>query len=137
MQLQYLIWMADEVVGARDRLLLDIVKSFCTSMYLVLPQDLDGSLFGSLPGAAGGGSTLVGVSPIAGAGRPTYAQGTPVADGPCPFLDDAVSTPGYICVPGWTKSAPGVAVSSQGVWGDPQLLVIESRDKVRSHAASK
>jgi hypothetical protein len=94
-------------------------------------QDLDGSLFGWM--GLGGRSTVVGVAPVAAAARPTYAQGTPIADGPCPFINDPVATPGYTCVPGWSSVAAGTVVPADGLWGDPQLLVIESRDKVGHH----
>ena len=60
------------------------------------------------------------------------AQGAPVAAGPCAYN---TSLDGYVCVPGATSAVglpsgwpAGEALPPKGIFGDPQLFVLESRD---------
>lgn len=77
---------------------------------------------GTLTGQAG---TILGYNAYTRSGR--VDQGTSVADGPC-TLDATLKA--HRCVPGHDEAryprGPGRPVA--GLFGDPQLFVLESRD---------
>jgi hypothetical protein len=95
----------------------------CNGPRHVYFRDLDGSLTGRA-------QTVLGQYDGPGGRRAGYDQGSTVIPGPC-ALDPAYSA--YSCLPNATSSALGTAFRPQpqppaGVYGDPQLFVLESRD---------
>lgn len=115
-----------------------VVPLNCAGPNHIYFRDLDGSLLAS--GSVGVGAqsasrgTLVGYY---GAARMMpYAQGTPVTPGPCTYSS---TIDGYTCLmESDTYSAAGqnglslaykpTPMPKYGVFGDPQLFVLESRD---------
>jgi hypothetical protein len=90
-----------------------------TNCCLVTYRDEDGTLLGT-PG------TLMGAyhTPRHASG---IDQGTGVLPGPCTLMP---AWGGYLCRPGVMTTTSGWAPSPlppAGIWGDPQLLVLESR----------
>jgi hypothetical protein len=87
----------------------------------VFHRDEDGTLLGSAPG-----STLLGTY-LTQRHASGIDQGTGVLQGPCVWL----ASPGaYLCRRGVMTTASGWVPSPlppAGIWGDPQLLVLESR----------
>jgi hypothetical protein len=69
---------------------------------------------------------------LSGTPTPLRYQGSPLATGPCSYNDTLDS---YACLPGATTAVglpggwpAGVAVPAKGIFGDPQMFVLESRD---------
>jgi hypothetical protein len=96
----------------------------CNGPRHVYFRDLDGSLTGRV-------QTLLGQYDSLAGRRAGYDQGSTVIPGPCAF-EPALSA--YSCLPNASSSsALGAAFGPQplppaGVYGDPQLFVLESRD---------
>ncbi len=100
-------------------------------------RDLDGSLLSGFGGGAGATvtpSTITGIFNAAAGGRAfPYDQGTPVLPGPCTYSGVYGS---YSCVANSTAfSTPPLDLLQKpspqppkGIFGDPQLFVMESRD---------
>jgi hypothetical protein len=98
-----------------------VIPLNCNGPRHVYFRDTDGSLTGAV-------STILGQ--YDSARRLGYDQGSTIIPGPCGY---APGYSAYSCTPGATTTALGAAfrpqpVPAAGVYGDPQLFVLESRD---------